>query len=82
MRRRELEAMHNERKVLNEALAVYADPTNWSLEDGRWVSNTDMSPNVARKALGMDDLDESNHGKAMKAAKTVKPGKNQWKKPD
>lgn len=74
--------MHNERKVLREALAQYADPSNWSLKGGKWVPTEVIEPNLARRALEMDLLDPDNFGKAKKASDAVKPGKNQWKKPD
>ena len=67
--------------ALRSALAVYADVSNWSLEDFGWVSNyTDLTPNIARKALGMSELTSENYGKLKKAEEEVKPGKNQWKK--
>lgn len=82
MRRVELERMHNEMKALRSALAVYADAANWSVENGQWVLNMDLSPNTARKALNMGEITPDNHNKVMKAEEQVKPGKNQWKKPD
>ena len=53
MRRKDLEKLANENKVLRGALREYANPDNWDSENGQLVLRR-VDINVARRVLEID----------------------------
>tara|TARA_R110002096_G_scaffold388802_1_gene583113 strand:+ start:815 stop:1060 length:246 start_codon:yes stop_codon:yes gene_type:complete len=80
MRRRELQEMANEMRTLRDALRHYASIANWEPKGDEMVALPSLSPNVARQALKLPDLNRSAYEADKKVKKVVRAGLDQWVK--